>query len=203
MQSILKRTSERLVWIFLILSLAGCGGGATIGGTLTGLAAGETITLQNNGTDSLTLSANGSFVFPSTSSTSTTSTTTTNTNTPYDVTILTEPSTQTCTVSGGSGTANSTVSEVTSVVVQCTSTSSLVVAVTGLSTGNSVNIQDTDSTALVTVTSNGVVPLGGVSTKTKFDILVSAPTNGQNCTAAFTSGLIVPNVAITIPVTCQ
>ena len=35
-----------------------------VGGTLTGLPAGDTITLQDNGSDSLTLSTNGTFTFP-------------------------------------------------------------------------------------------------------------------------------------------
>jgi len=36
----------------------------TVGGTLTGLPAGDTVTLQDNGSDNLTLSANGTFTFP-------------------------------------------------------------------------------------------------------------------------------------------
>jgi hypothetical protein len=36
----------------------------TVGGTLTGLPAGDTVTLQDNGSDSLTLSTNGTFTFP-------------------------------------------------------------------------------------------------------------------------------------------
>jgi BspA type Leucine rich repeat region (6 copies) len=36
----------------------------TVGGTLTGLRAGETVTLQDNGSDNLTLSTNGTFTFP-------------------------------------------------------------------------------------------------------------------------------------------
>jgi hypothetical protein len=36
----------------------------TVGGTLTGLPAGDTVTLQDNGSDSLTLSNNGTFTFP-------------------------------------------------------------------------------------------------------------------------------------------
>ena len=36
----------------------------TVGGTLTGLPAGDTITLQDNGADDLTLSTNGTFTFP-------------------------------------------------------------------------------------------------------------------------------------------
>jgi hypothetical protein len=36
----------------------------TVGGTLTGLPAGDTVTLQDNGGDKLTLSTNGTFTFP-------------------------------------------------------------------------------------------------------------------------------------------
>ncbi len=36
----------------------------TVGGTLTGLPAGDTVTLQDNGADNLTLSTNGTFTFP-------------------------------------------------------------------------------------------------------------------------------------------
>ena len=36
----------------------------TIGGTISGLTTGESAQLRNNGTDSLTVSANGSFTFP-------------------------------------------------------------------------------------------------------------------------------------------
>jgi hypothetical protein len=36
----------------------------TVGGTLTGLPAGDTVTLQDNGSDNLSLSTNGTFTFP-------------------------------------------------------------------------------------------------------------------------------------------
>jgi hypothetical protein len=36
----------------------------TVGGTLTGLPAGDTVTLQDNGSDNLTMSTNGTFTFP-------------------------------------------------------------------------------------------------------------------------------------------
>jgi hypothetical protein len=39
-------------------------GAYTVGGTLTGLPAGDTVTLQDNGSDNLTLSTNGTFTFP-------------------------------------------------------------------------------------------------------------------------------------------
>jgi hypothetical protein len=41
------------------------GGGVTVGGSVTGLASGSTLVLQDNGGDTLSVTANGSFVFPS------------------------------------------------------------------------------------------------------------------------------------------
>jgi hypothetical protein len=81
-----------------------------VGGQLYGLSPGESITLQNNSGDDLTLSANGAFTFA----------------TPvaggwvYSVTILTSPSSpiaQTCTVWDGSGTVGD--ASVTNVRVNC------------------------------------------------------------------------------------
>src|SRR5450756_1980930 len=91
----------------------------TIGGTVTGLASSPgplstSLVLQNNGGDNLTISANGAFTFATAvKSNSTTKAT-------YNVTILTQPFPQTCTVTGGSGTASS---NVTSVVVSCSNSS--------------------------------------------------------------------------------
>ena len=82
----------------------------TIGGTLSGLT--DTVVLQNNGGDSLTTSANGAFTF----ATATTSGGT------YNVTVLSQPSNQTCSVSNGSGTVSS--ANITSVTVSCTTNSS-------------------------------------------------------------------------------
>jgi hypothetical protein len=66
------------------LALAACGGlgiGATIGGTLTGLASGGTLVLANNGKDNLALTSNGSFTFA----------TQLDTGAAFGVTIVTQP----------------------------------------------------------------------------------------------------------------
>jgi len=68
--------------------------GAVVGGTLSGLAAGNSITLLNNAVDSLTVSANGAFVFP----------VLLNNNATYSVSIATLPSGQQCTLTSGAGT---------------------------------------------------------------------------------------------------
>lgn len=83
----------------------------TIGGQLTGLASGRTVTLQNNSGDSLTLSANGSFTFATSLSAGAS----------YSVTVSTQPSGQSCSVSGGSGSSLAT--NVTGVSVSCTNNS--------------------------------------------------------------------------------
>ena len=79
----------------------------TIGGTLNGLNNSETVVLQNNGGDDLTLTAKGTFTF---------STALLN-GSSYSVTVHTQPSGQTCTVSNDSGTVLG--SNVTIVNVSC------------------------------------------------------------------------------------
>jgi hypothetical protein len=84
--------------------------GNTVGGSVTGLATGGTVVLQDNGKDDLLVLSNGSFTFA----------TPVVTNATYAVTVKTSPATQACTVtSGDSGTMGS--SAVTNVAVTCTS----------------------------------------------------------------------------------
>ena len=79
----------------------------SVGGNLSGLASGKTVVLRNNGTDDLTLSANGAFAFA----------TKVVGAAAYAVTVQTQPVGQTCTVSNGVGTVSS--SNVSSVTVSC------------------------------------------------------------------------------------
>jgi len=80
----------------------------TIGGTVTGLPTGQTLVLQDNGGDNLTLTDSGVFTFA----------TKVQTGQPYAVTVLTQPTTGNCTVQSGSGTVAN--ADVTSVDVVCT-----------------------------------------------------------------------------------
>lgn len=99
------------------LTLTACGGGGggsspppppatySIGGTITGLTA-SGLTLDDNGGDTLTVSSGAStFTFA------------TKVTGAYAVTVATQPTGETCTVSSGSGTATA---NVTSVAVACT-----------------------------------------------------------------------------------
>ena len=79
-----------------------------IGGMVLGMA-GTGLVLQDNGGDNLAITANGPFTFSSE----------VKKNTSYNVTVLTQPSGQNCTVSNGAGTATANVANV---AVACAST---------------------------------------------------------------------------------
>ena len=81
-----------------------CATQPTIGGTVTGLSG--TVVLQDNGTDTLTISSNGPFTFPTALSA----------GAQYAVTVSQQPSTQVCSITAGSGTASA---NVTNVAVSC------------------------------------------------------------------------------------
>lgn len=88
----------------------------TVGGTVSGLGAGRSVVLQNNGGDDLTVNADGAFTFPMWIVH----------NTAYAVTVAGQPTGQTCSVTNGSGLANDaaiipTPYGVTSVAVTCVS----------------------------------------------------------------------------------
>ena len=81
----------------------------TVGGTVTGLAAGNSIVLQNNASDDLTISSNGAFTFA----------TALDDGSNYNVSVLTQPTgpSQTCSISNGMGTLNA--DNATDVQVNC------------------------------------------------------------------------------------
>ena len=114
--------------------LLGCGGGSggsssgsstpqyTIGGTVTGLTSFKSLTLKNNGTDDLVITADGSFNFA----------TAINANTPYSVTVSAQPIGMQCTVSNGSGNATASV---TNIAVTCSNRAGKYAYVTNFSSG--------------------------------------------------------------------
>jgi len=116
----------------------------TVGGTLTGLPAGDTVTLQDNGSDNLTLSANGPFTFP----------TALPNGHAYSITVsgiffggLTPT---TCTFTNGSGTISG--ANVTNVAAQCAWTGTRPPPLTGNPDVDMFNAAVADGTA------NGGVP---------------------------------------------
>ena len=81
----------------------------TIGGTVTGLAIGNTLTLQNNASDDLTVNSDGSFTFATVLVDGST----------YAVTVLSQPNArnQICTVNNGNGQLNG--ADVVDISINC------------------------------------------------------------------------------------
>lgn len=90
----------------------------TVGGTVSGLPSSTSVVLRNNGADDLTVSSNGSFSFSTQLSTGEN----------YAVTVRTNPSNRTCTVTHGSGTVTS--ADVNSVAIRCVSSTSVILFAT-------------------------------------------------------------------------
>jgi len=178
------------------LVLSGCGGSlnATIGGTVTGLASGNSVGLTNNSTDTIT------YKFSSSSDTFTFDTSLSS-GSSYDVTVTSQPTGQVCTVTSGTGSVSSSGSNVTSVLVTCvvgTGTDvSLTASVAGLASGAQVVLTDLAAGKL-TLTGTAVTAAGGTETENFptslapdaiYDTTITTqPTNGQTCSILNSSG---------------
>lgn len=148
----------------------------TVGGTVSGLSG--TVVMQDNGADFLTLNANGVFTFSSPIAEGGT----------YNVTVLTQPAIQTCTVSNGSGTMGG--SNTTNVGVTCeTNDTTLSVSATGTIPVNNGNgtLTITNTGANVAANVAAVLPSGWTAvTQNATDCAAIAP-NGGTCMLSFTS----------------
>jgi len=162
----------------------------TIGGTISGLT-GTGLVLQDNGTSNLTIAAGAtSFTFSTQIPSGGT----------YAVTVFTQPTNQTCSVTNGSGTATG---NVTNVAVTCsTSTYTIGGTISGL-TGTGLVLQDNGTSNLTiaagatTFTFSTQIPSGGTYAVTVF----TQPTN-QTCSVTNGSGTATGNVT-NVAVTCS
>jgi hypothetical protein len=107
----------------------------TVGGSVSGLASGRTVVLQNNGGGNLSQSANGSFTFATALSS----------GAAYSVAVLTQPTGQTCSVTNGSGTISG--ANVTSVSVVCQNVTPVLPTIT-ISTPTTSSTYATNSSPL-------------------------------------------------------
>ncbi len=158
----------------------------TVGGTVSGLTAGG-LFLQN-GSDQLGISQNGIFTFP----------TPVNSGSSYNVTVLSQPNGQTCTVSNGSGTATATV---TNVSVTCAAVSSVTISivVSGLTASTPGLVVEDNGINPLSVPSNGTYPLT-VAEGTPYAITVQTQPTGATCTV--TNGTGTANSDVTVTVAC-
>ncbi|MDH4235096.1 MAG: hypothetical protein OEV15_08190, partial [Gallionella sp.] len=165
--------------------LTACGGGGgggsggatpvattyTIGGTVTGLT-GTGLVLQNNGGDNLSISADGSFTFATPQASGT-----------YQLTVLTQPSGQFCSVNPNSVTVSA--ANITTVAVTCAASSNTYTiggTVTGLTGTGLVLLNNTGNNLTVSpgaTTFTFSTPLAGGASYT---VTVGTQPTGQTCT---------------------
>jgi uncharacterized repeat protein (TIGR03803 family) len=163
----------------------------TIGGTVSGLS-GTGLVLQDNGGDSLSIGANGSFTFatPVASGSS------------YAVTVLTQPANpaQKCVVANPSGVASA---NVTNVQITCTTTPTYTIGgtVSGLQASTNVVLLD-NGTNNLPLSANGsftfTTPILGGS---NYNVTVLTQPANAKCTVANGSGTANGNVT-NVLVTC-
>lgn len=178
-----------------LLALGACGGfgsDAIIGGTLTGLGTGLSVVLIDNGGDNLTLSSNGSFVFPGKVAAGSS----------YAVAVTTQPLGQTCSVANASGKVNAAGSDIDNVDVSCLTTSSLVVTVTGLLAGGGVVLSN--GSTLLAVAANGPSAFAGLlAPGTPYAVTISTQPTNQKCTlSANNTGTIPASGIVAMTAAC-
>lgn len=174
------------------LCLAGCGG--EIGGQLSGLGTDRSVALDNNGSDTLTLTANGAFTFANTVAA----------NGTYDVTVTTQPVGQICTVTSGGGTLDAEGTSVDSVRVACTDVQTLTGTLSGLVAGTALTLVDgTTSTQLVLNVNGPFAFPGVVENGAAYDVTVKLQPFVGLCSVANGTGVFDANVPTAIVVTCN
>jgi hypothetical protein len=162
----------------------------SIGGTVSGLNASTSVTLLDNGTNSLNVTANGSFTFTTKLASGAT----------YKVTVGTEPTGETCTVTNGSGTVGT--ANVTNVLVACAASATFSIGgtVSGLNTSASLTLLDNGTNSLK-VTANGSFTFTTkLASGATYSVTVGTEPTGETCTVSNGSGTVgsanVTNVAV-------
>ena len=164
----------------------------TIGGNLSGLGAGKSVVLLNNGGDALTRNANGGFSFATALASGAS----------YAVTVGTQPAGQTCTVSNGSGTVAS--ANVTNVAVSCANVPTYTIggSVSGLVTGRSVGLLNNGGDALTVNANGGFSFATALASGASYAVTVGTQPAGQVCTVNNGSGTVASANVTNVAVSC-
>jgi hypothetical protein len=208
MQDSIKCTTTVLLFT-LWTALTGCSGGAdlpqySLGGTVNGLAADHSLVLQSNGTDNLTVTRSGAFMFaagfaPGSS---------------YVITVLTQPAGQTCSVSNGSGALPGPTSVlgvpaahgVSNIVVNCSAGSgpfTISGAVTGLLPGNSLVLEDNGGNDLTVSANTSFTFSAALAAGKPYAVTISTQPAGQSCAITDGSGGAILADVNNVRVTCS
>jgi 6-phosphogluconolactonase (cycloisomerase 2 family) len=180
----------------MAMALTACGGGGSgssatysVGGSVSGLGAGQAVTLQNGGADDLTVSANGAFVFATPLPGGST----------YVVTALRSRGFS-CTVKNDTGVVSA---NVTNVAVTCISLPAYTIGgtISGLGAGKSIVLVNNGVDSL-TLSANGTFTFATpVWSGTPYVVSVASQPSGQYCDASI-DGIAMANVT-SVSVSCH
>jgi hypothetical protein len=164
----------------------------TIGGTVSGLGKGDSVTLLDNGKTPLQIKANGAFTFAAALAG----------GTKYDVTVSVEPIGETCTVTKGTGTV--VAADVKTVAVTCkVKTYMIGGTVSGLGKGDFVTLLDNGKGALRVIKNGPFAFATGLVGGAKYDVTVSVESIGETCTVTKGTGKVVAANVKTVTVACK
>jgi hypothetical protein len=178
-----------LTMVAAAFGLGGCGGGGddddgqtatthTVGGNVTGLT-GSVVLRLNSGND-LTASASGAFTFTNQLAS----------GTAYTVSVFTQPATQTCVVTNGSGTVTN---NVTNVAVACT-TNTFTIGGTLSGLNGTVVLQNNGGNNLSLSANGNFAFTTAVNSGAAYSVTVLTQPNGQTCAVTNGSGNTAANV---------
>jgi 6-phosphogluconolactonase (cycloisomerase 2 family) len=163
----------------------------TIGGTVSGLASGTQVTLENNGGNALTVTANGTFTFRNPIAY----------DGGYAVTVDIQPIGQFCAVSNGTG-AN-VIANFAGVGVGCLPTFTVGGTVSGLAVGTQLTMSNNGGTPLPVIANGGFTFGNAVVFGGEFAINVITQPSGQTCTLANGFGGYVDANVTNVIVSCS
>ncbi len=194
---LLRMSPKRAVLLALCVAfvmVSGCANQInSLGGTVQGLSG--TLVLQNNGGDTITITSNGSFTFP----------TKLDEGDGFTVTVLQQPVGQYCAVDGGTGLSYYPIN---SIVVTCTNGYTVGGTVTGLTGTVYLNDSATIPVDGLSVTATGspvsFVFRTQVLQGSNYSVTVTTQPTGQNCSVATTGIGTMGSVSVTnVAVTCS
>ncbi len=160
----------------------------TVGGTITGLVG--SVSLKNNGGDTLTQSTDGSFTFPTSIAEGST----------YNVTVSSQPATQTCTVSNGAGSMGG--ANITNVQVTCSvNTYTVGGTITGLV--GSVSLKNNGGDTLTQSTDGSFTFPTSIAEGSTYNVTVSSQPATQTCTVSNGAGSMGGANITNVQVTCS
>jgi N-acetylneuraminic acid mutarotase len=162
----------------------------TVSGTVSGLLSGRSLILENDGANPTTISADGSFTFS----------TPVAGGTNYGVTVLTQPSGQSCSVTDGTGVMGS--DDVSNVAVVCSDGKyNIAITVTGLAAGG-LTLQDNGASTLA-IASNGTFNFNQpVASGSGYSVTVASEPLGQTCSVSNGTGTVQSSNVTNIGVVC-